>query len=500
VDVGLFGKLPSHGDFLRRRVSDAFVGRWDGWLQQSMAASLSEAGPDWLALYLTSPAWRFVCAPQAVTQHCLAGVMVPSVDRVGRYYPLTVVGELSDWAGYLPGPAAIAVDCADWFLAVEQLAVEALASERLDFELFDAQVADSSRLLESLLVPPAVLLDTQDARNLMEAPRGAWHVPLISTESLPSVVQQLAYAQLSARPGTTPDTTIVWWTDGSALVAPCCLLAKNLPEPGSFTSFLDGQWKTRGAWRSVQAVLTEPEEHSATIVEDTTAGINFVSAGRTDRGIVRETNQDAFLERAESGIWAVADGMGGHEHGELASHMICDGLLNVTPEVTLEATSMAVQRRLADINAQLHRMATREVAPVKSGSTVVVLMARGLHCEVLWAGDSRAYRIRDGKLDALTKDHVWAGPGEAGSEESFTITRAVGGEAQLELDSWRGKIRPGDRFLLCSDGVSRALDEAAILDCVLANDLRGAVTALIEEAIGAGSSDNVTAIIIEAVR
>ena len=494
MDVGLFGKLPSHGDFLRRRVSDAFMGRWDGWLQQSIAASLSEAGGDWLDLYLTSPAWRFVCGAQGVTQHCLAGVMVPSVDRVGRYYPLTVVCELSDWGGYLPSPAALAVQCADWFGAIERLVLEALATEKLDFESFDAQVADSVGLLESLLVPPAVLVNTEDARALLDDSRGAWHVPLISTESLPSVFEQLAYAKLGAR----PDPTILWWTDGSALVAPCCLVAKSLPEPGSFTSFLDGQWKIRGTLRSVQAVLTEPSEHSATIIEDTAAAIRFVSAGRTDRGIVRESNQDAFLERPESGIWAIADGMGGHEQGELASHMVCDGLLNVAPEVALESMSLAVQYRLADINAQLHRMATREIAPIKSGSTVVVLLARGLHCEVLWAGDSRAYRIRDGKIDALSRDHVWSGTAARPMEDSSTITRAVGGEATLELDSWRGKVRPGDRFLLCSDGVSRALDDAAILGCVASNDLRSAVNALVEESIEAGSADNVTAIVIEA--
>ena len=496
MDVGLFGKLPSHGDFLRRRISDDFTGRWDSWLQQSMAASLNEAGRDWLALYLTSPAWRFVCSPHAVTQHSLVGVMVPSVDRVGRYYPLTVVCELSDWTGYLPSPAAIAVQCADWFVAVERLAVEALAAERLDFEQFDAQIADSSTLLESLLTPPDVLLNTDDARELMEDPRGTWHLPLVSTESLPSVVEQLAYARLGSR----PDPMIFWWTDGSVLVTPCCLVARNLPDPSSFTSFLDGQWKARGVLRSVHASLKEPKAHEDTIVEDLQTPGKFTSAGRTDRGVVRPTNQDAFLERPESGIWVVADGMGGHEHGELASLMVCDGLLNLQPEVSLEATSMAVQYRLSDINAQLHRMATRQVAPVKSGTTVVVLVTRGLHCEVLWAGDSRAYRLRDGKLDMLTKDHVWAGFSGALGDESSTITRAVGGEARLELDSWRGKVRPGDRYMLCSDGISRALDADGIRQCMLAPDLRTAANSLIEEAIGAGSSDNVTAVVIEAGR
>jgi len=292
---------------------------------------------------------------------------------------------------------------------------------------------------------------------------------------------------------------MLWWTEGSALVPPCCLLARELPEPASFTSFLDGRWNTRGTWRPVRAALTESPEHSETLVEDSSATIRFHSAGRTDRGIVRDTNQDAFLDRPESGMWVVADGMGGHEHGEVASHMICDGLLNVTPEVALEAMSNAVQRQLAAVNAQLHRMASRPVAPAKCGSTVVVLIARGLHFEVLWAGDSRAYRLRDGRLESLTQDHVWGGPHPVAGEESATLTRAVGGEAHLELDSWRGKVRPGDRFILCSDGISRVLDEATLLECLRAEDLQEVVNAAIEESIEAGSQDNVTAVVVAAV-
>ena len=94
LDVGFYGKLPSHGDFLRRRVSDGFVGVWDAWLQECVAASRDALADRWLDVYLTSPAWRFVCAPGACGQSAVAGVMVPSVDRVGRYFPLTVVAEL----------------------------------------------------------------------------------------------------------------------------------------------------------------------------------------------------------------------------------------------------------------------------------------------------------------------------------------------------------------------------------------------------------------------
>ena len=94
MDVGLFGKLPSHGDFLRRRVPDAFVDAWDSWLRECLPASRNVLGERWLDLYLTSPAWRFICAAGTCGPAPVIGLMVPSVDRVGRYFPLTLVTQL----------------------------------------------------------------------------------------------------------------------------------------------------------------------------------------------------------------------------------------------------------------------------------------------------------------------------------------------------------------------------------------------------------------------
>ena len=106
MEVGIYGKLPSHGDFLRRRVPDDFVGVWDAWLQASIAASRSDLGSEWLNLYLTSPAWRFCCDAGVCGANACAGVMVPSVDRVGRYFPLTLVWSVPDGVTPLPSRAA----------------------------------------------------------------------------------------------------------------------------------------------------------------------------------------------------------------------------------------------------------------------------------------------------------------------------------------------------------------------------------------------------------
>src|SRR4029077_2802203 len=125
VEVGLFGKLPSHGDFLRRRVSDAFVDAWDAWLRECLAASQEALGERWLDVYLTSPAWRFVCAAGTCGPTPVLGLMVPSVDRVGRYFPLTLVANLPHDVNLI----AVTAASASFFDRAERLVIETLAAE-----------------------------------------------------------------------------------------------------------------------------------------------------------------------------------------------------------------------------------------------------------------------------------------------------------------------------------------------------------------------------------
>jgi type VI secretion system protein ImpM len=492
VNVGLHGKLPSHGDFLRRRVSDAFVDAWDGWLQHSIAASRELLGESWLDLYLTGPVWRFACAPGASGAAAALGVMVPSVDRVGRYYPLTIVAELSAAEAAQPGPLALASLCEPWFKLIEHLVIEVLSAEHLDFDTFDADIAASAALLEPLIVPSSVVLDPDDARLLHDAGSGGWHVPLASADNILPVIEQLAYSHVC---GVSRPLSL-WWTDGSASVASCCLLARGLPQPEGFAAFLDGDWSRGASWNLVRAEVTPQSDPAATVVEETVR-LEYVSAGRSERGPVRDTNQDSMLERSEAGIWVVADGMGGHEQGEVASRMVCDALADLTPDSTLDGLAAAVQSRLGAVNAHLHRAATRAIAPVRSGTTVVVLITRGSGCQVFWAGDSRGYRLREERLEPLTRDHVWTESESAAQpRESFAVTRAVGGEETLALDVYRGDVRMGDRFLLCSDGLSRALSDTEIARYLGAADSETAVNALIDAALKAGSTDNVTAVVV----
>ncbi|HUO80222.1 MAG TPA: type VI secretion system-associated protein TagF [Steroidobacteraceae bacterium] len=489
MDVGLYGKLPSHGDFLRRRVSDSFVGAWDAWLQQSVAASHAALGERWLDVYLTSPVWRFAAAAGVLGHGPVAGVMTPSVDRVGRYFPLAVVSEGPWDPETIPTPLAIAVRAGHWFDEVERLLLAAVGADHPDFDDLDARIARTVTLLEPLARPEPVALDEEDARAAAEAAADGWCLPLASAGALEALAVQLAGARLA----TLHAPLLLWWTDGSTLVAPCCLVTRGLPHPESFAAFLDGDWHRGAGLRVARASVTEAAAAIATLADD--GPVHYESAARSDRGPVRTVNQDAFLERAEIGCWAVADGMGGHEHGEIASRMVCDALASLTPGATLEAMANDVRDALQQVNAQLRRGATGGT----SGTTAVILLTRGLQWQVLWAGDSRLYRLRAGALEQLTDDHTLQPAGAAADDgDAYAITRAVGGDVVLELDAHRGRVQPGDRFVLCSDGLTRVLDAARIAELAGAGPAAVAADALLAAALAAHTTDNVTVIVVVA--
>jgi serine/threonine protein phosphatase PrpC len=216
---------------------------------------------------------------------------------------------------------------------------------------------------------------------------------------------------------------------------------------------------------------------------------------------VRTSNQDAFVEVGAAGLWVVADGMGGYREGDVAARMVCEGLTGLDAALTFEAAVAAVRRALSEVNARLHQVSVRPVNPVISGSTVAMLLTRRTSAAVLWAGDSRVYRLRYGKLAQLTTDHTWATElnlPQTTEEADHAITRAVGGEDTLLLDVRRDKVRLGDRFLLCSDGLTRELSEARIAALLGEGDAQQCVAALVQATLEAGARDNVTAVVIDA--
>ena len=488
MQVGFYGKLPSHGDFLRRRVSDAFVDAWDAWLRECLSASRTALGTRWLDVYLTSPAWRFACAAGACGPAPVIGLIAPSVDQVGRFFPLTVVSEL-------PADVSLvtAASAGRFFDSAERLVIETLATERVDFDRFDQGVVALEQRLTAIALPPGLVLEPAASAVLTDSPH-AWQLPLGVSSHVTSAFEQLLSLHLEAkyRP------LVLWWTDGSAAVAPTCLLLKGLPAPSLFPALLEGTWSAHG-WRSVPARVSDDLTIPLTSF-DGAEPLSFRSAAATDMGRVRENNEDGFVERPEAGIWAVADGMGGHSHGEVASRMVCDALADFPLDGTFEEAVDAAITRVQEVNDHLLRTALGANPADRSGSTVVVLLLRGMRSAVLWAGDSRVYRWRAGQLEQLSRDHSLAELGAAGAGEASVITNAVGGQPNLIVAVHRDEVLPDDRFLLCSDGLTRVVSDSEISGWMAAADIRTAVDGLIKTTLDAGAPDNVTVLIAEAHR
>jgi len=236
--------------------------------------------------------------------------------------------------------------------------------------------------------------------------------------------------------------------------------------------------------------------------------LRWRSAAATHVGRVRTLNEDACLERSDAGLWMVADGMGGHDAGEVASGAIRESLTDLAPPTSLSAFVDRVEDRLDDVNAHLRRLARQQGEGVTIGSTVVVLLATGHYGVVLWAGDSRAYRLRKGAITAITTDHSqvqeWIDEGRLSPEEAEShpggnvITRAIGASDALYLDVDVEPVEPGDVFVLCSDGLYRHVKEDEIGRIAAGDDLTRSAGALIELTLERGAKDNVTVVVLRA--
>jgi len=221
----------------------------------------------------------------------------------------------------------------------------------------------------------------------------------------------------------------------------------------------------------------------------------------THPGAVRPRNEDALLERPDIGLWVVADGAGGHGAGDVASNAIVAAMGVIPPGLAAAELLAQVRLRLAAVHQELQEEAARRGPGRILASTVVVMLARGEHFAMLWAGDSRAYLLRQGTLSRVTKDHSLVqelvDQGTLREEEAEShpqanvITRAIGAHGELELDKVSGRIVEGDRFLLCTDGLFKTMAEAEIAAMLGAG---ADVQAIVTEAVGRGARDNVSAI------
>jgi type VI secretion system protein ImpM len=513
--TGFHGKLPTHGDFVQRHVAADFALAWDHWLEQALHATQRELGERWAQAYASGPVWRFAFAAGVCGARGCIGVLAPSVDRVGRQFPLAVIRPVAG------DPLSFACGDPAWFEAVEH-ALAAAGRGRY------ASLDDFDRALQAAPAPAAPALP---------AVSRCGDLPLPDAHALPVWAGALAHRHLAAAAG---QPLSYWWCAG----APAQLRwLTGLPAPAAFGAWLGAPtMAVAPGWNLIpddpftpgDEPDTDPADAAGALADkpivgctaETLSGADplalfgdepgprgeaavvpaaaFASAAVSDRGNRRKINQDAFLDMPAAQLWAVADGMGGWSDGDRASRLTIDALAGLAAQGALDERVRGVRKALHDANARLREQAQAPGA-AESGSTVVVLLGEHARVAIIWAGDSRVYRLRDGELRQLTRDHSLQQEAAAASADGTindalpanVITRAIGGDETLELDVRYDDARAGDRYLLCSDGLYRQL-EPDELAAMLGDGAPAAVcAALCRSVLQRTADDNLTAVIVD---
>lgn len=246
-----------------------------------------------------------------------------------------------------------------------------------------------------------------------------------------------------------------------------------------------------------------------------TAVVHYTAAALTDRGRKRPSNEDAFGYSVEDGVFVVCDGMGGAAAGEIASSLAVDEMLRLlaarsaAPQVSQAPLLQTAEEAITIANEAIFTRAQRNYRLNGMGTTMVVLVAEESHLWVLNIGDSRCYRLRDYKLEQLTLDHSLVEEqvrlGRMTRAEAVrsplrnVITRALGTQKKITPDIFPLDVAPGDRYLLCSDGLTRELTDAQI-EALLVGEgpLEEQCNRLVTAANRAGGNDNITCILVQA--
>jgi serine/threonine protein phosphatase PrpC len=234
--------------------------------------------------------------------------------------------------------------------------------------------------------------------------------------------------------------------------------------------------------------------------------LTWSSAAETHPGNHRDTNQDAVLERNDAGLWMVADGMGGHHAGEFASACIKQALQNVVLGDSLSDCVDRVDDALISVNDHL-RTEAHQRGQGAIGSTVVALVTRGQTGVAMWAGDSRLYRLRSGRLTQITRDHNPISDlldrgavteTEALEADTNVITRAIGGQRRLVVDIAVFDVQADDTYLLCSDGLYRERNRRELSQELDNESIPDAVRTLMADGLAGEARDNISIVVARA--
>lgn len=446
--IGFFGKLPTHGDFVSWGLPVELQRQLQDWLQSGLQTVHEKMGEGWRGAFKAMPSWRFIVEQGLWSPLPLAGVLVPSADRVGREFPLVILSQIHASADH---PFQLYKDDS-WFTAVEAIAESGV---QRDFQLESFTTA------------------LQKLRSLR---------PLDAEED-------------AARGASKRAKETLWWR-----VAAGTRAVQGFRNPGSPRSEdfirLIGQLKPAvepTAMGSVQLPATEALVVQSAVQRTQpslqTPAFKWEHAFQTHPGTRQRLNCDALLTANSAGLFAVADGFGDTAGAADAAKLTIHLAGQATMEGPIETRLQDLKGKLGRANSLLRSRTEASSTAVVDAASLAVLMLDQSTVVALWAGDARCYLLRDGMLRCLTRDHV-----QVGMKRS--LTRGVGLNATFHGDHVVEDLRLGDCFLLCTAPLARALPDRAIAEILLAQPPHEVPRVLIENALIAGCPDNITALIV----
>lgn len=435
--IGFYGKLPSHGDFVSMGVGRSLQSALDAWLQAGLQAAQHELGDDWDRRFRKMPAWRFIIERGLWGPATIAGVLLPSLDRVGRSFPLVIAAQLH---GFAEHPRQLYLDDT-WFTAAEAIA-ESSAKRDFDINQFTA----SLKRLRSLR--PADLAENERLQD-----------------------------RTSSR-GT------IWWHIDPEERRAKGFGVSGAPEPAHFAKLLR---------ENSPVVSTPPQAEPAAAprpaIVEAHHPLVLLHSHATHPGTRLAVNADALLVSETPSLFAVADGVGdgnaAAETGKIAVHVLAE----TGPQQTIEALVQEIKGKLGRAHGLLQSAyLSQDREP--SAASIVVFTALRKSCALLWVGDARCYLLRDGMMRCLTRDHV-----EVGLRRM--LSRAIGLRGHLVPEVRSGGLQTGDRLLLCSAALPNAVPERSIAEILLSAKIETAADILVQEGLIANCRENLSAIVID---
>ncbi|MEM9762335.1 MAG: type VI secretion system-associated protein TagF [Pseudomonadota bacterium] len=447
--TGYFGKVPTHGDFVSARLDLRTLEALDAWLQACIRQSQAMLGREWLNAFLVAPVWRMAFGPGVCGAQPVLAVMMPSVDRVGRYFPLVLA---------VPVPkAAIGIDdlieASNWYDASERLILSTL-EEGFSLGAFDAtaaQLSISPRVVETPVPDPLAAL---------------------------------------------------CWTNGSETAAPRAFVADALPPTEAFAPMITGslmplEFGALGVTEIPRAPRTPSADHTpapdlAPGVDHAPvtgrAAISIEAAAASLKGARERQHAEATTVTPDHQLFAVVSGIGDRPESAIAARIVSDALTTVEAPFSMSDLVAEAKGKLGKAHTLIRTRSAGAADP--AAATVAALLVQGRRYTVVWAGAVRCFLLRAGTLHMLTRDHVE-------TRLPMLLTRVIGGADPLSPDTAIGHVEPGDRFLLCSRGLHAALADAELAETLLrAKTPAAAAQALTQDALIAGADHSATALAV----